>query len=130
MNIFAGNFSVVKETQLPELDLDIIQTWARSYFIMGADEEISSSEGVKKLIEKYFGEVETIDISIEWEDELEIISSEYEQWVYERVSFEWPQTSFWDILERFAESAEVICVREAQDSLKYGNRIIKADFIY
>jgi len=130
MQIFAGNIYLKEKIDTPELDLDIMQTWEKSYFIMGADEKISSASGIIKMLESYFWDFESADISIEWEDDLEILTSEYEQGVYECVSFEWPQLEFEQVLERFAESEEVICVRSAGKSKIYGNDIIKADFIY
>lgn len=130
MNIFAGNFSVKNPSEIPDIDFDIIQSSDTSFFIMGADANISSHADIKKLLENNFWELTSYDISLEPEDTLEILSSEYEDGVYECVTFEWPKVNFEDILERFAESSEVICVREAETSEKYGNRIIKADFIY
>ena len=130
MNIFAGNFSLKEKIETPDLDLDIIQTSETSYFIMGADEEIKTSTQLKEFLEKNFWEIKSCDISIEGEDKLEILASEYEWYVYECVSFEWPNVDFHDILERFAEWGEVVVVREAEVSKKYWNRVIKADFLY
>jgi len=130
MNIFAGNFSISEPIATPDLDLDIVKTSETSYFIMGADEEISNSQGIVTFLETHFWKLESYDISIEWEDALEILASEYEWEVYECVSFEWPNVEFEDILERFAESEEVIVVREAETSRKYGSKIIKVDFLY
>lgn len=130
MNIFAGNITLKHKTKIPELDLDIIPAGDAGFFIMGADESLQSSQEVIDYLEKNIGELESYDISIESEDELEILSSEYEDWVYECVSFEGPETSFDDIIERFADSGEVICIRQAEDSKKYGNRVIKVDFVY
>ena len=50
--------------------------------------------------------------------------------LYEVASFESPEMDMRNIVERFQDSFEVICVREAEESEKFGNRIIKADFIY
>lgn len=130
MNIFAGNFSLMQATQTPDIDFDIIELWQKSYFIMWADESLKSSQEVITFLEKHFGALATHDISIEWEDMLEILSSEYEIWAYECVSFEWPDVDFEDILERFAGSSEAICIRQAQESQIYANRVIKADFMY
>lgn len=130
MNIFAGNFSLEEKTTTPELDFDIIQTWEKSYFIMWADDGLDSSKNVVDFIENFFWKLATHDISIEWEDQLEIISSEYEVWAYECVSFQWPEVSFDDILERFAGSSEAISIREAEESKVYGNKVIKVDFMY
>lgn len=130
MYIFAGNVTFKENVEMPELDLDIMKSGEKTYFIMGADEEIKTSQAVKEYLEKNVGEIAYYDISIESEDVLEIISSEYEDGTYECVSFEGANVSFEDILERFAEAAEVICVREVETSKNHGNRIIKVDFIY
>jgi len=131
MNIFAGNFSIARGlSEIPNIDFDIIKTWETSYFIMWADDDISNQQWVLELIEKHFWEIIHSNISIEWRDELEILNSEYEQWVYERVSFEWPNTNFRDIIERFSDSEEIICLRESGKSEIYGNAIVIADFIY
>jgi hypothetical protein len=130
MNIFAGNFSLEEKTQTPELDFDIVQTGEKSYFIMWAEEGINTSQGVASFIERYFGKLATHDISIEGEDTIEIISSEYEVGAYECVSFEGPTVDFDDILERFAGSSEAIAIREAEKSKIYGNKIVRVDFLY
>ncbi len=130
MNIFAGNFSLEKKVKAPDLDFDIVQTSENSYFIMWADESLTSSKDVIEFIEQNFGKTRTHDISIEWEDELEIISSEYEIGAYECVSFQWANVTYEDILERFADSSEAVCIREAEQSDIYENRIIKVDFMY
>ena len=130
MNIFAGNFSLKEKIKTPDLDFDIIQTGERSYFIMWADESLICSKDVVNFLGKEFWELSTHDISVQWEDELEIISSEYEIWAYECVSFEGPELDFYDILERFAESNEAISIREAGESKIYGNRLVKVDFMY
>jgi hypothetical protein len=46
------------------------------------------------------------------------------------VSFEGPVVTFWDILERFADSMEAVCVRECEESKTYWNKIVRVDFIY
>lgn len=130
MNIFAGTFTLEESKEIPELDFDIISIWNNSYFIMGADESLENSKDVIKFLEAEIGKLKFQDISIESEDQLEILSSEYELWAYEMVQFEWNDVTFEDILERFADSAEVVCIREAQESKLHGNRIIKADFLY
>ena len=130
MKIFAGTISVKEKIETPELDFDILQTGEKSYFIMWADEKIKSSSWITNMLEELFWELETSDISIEWEDDLEILASEYEQGVYECVCFEWPELEFETVLERFADSEAVIAIRSAWVSKLYWNAIIKADFIY
>lgn len=130
MKIFAWNFLLQSSITTPDIDYDILKTGEKSYFIMGADEAINSSKDVVNFIEKEFWELIAYDISIETEDTLEVISSEYEIGSYECVSFEWPEVDFTDILERFADSHEAICVRECEVSKTYQNKVIRVDFIY
>ncbi len=130
MNIFAGNITLEDSKEIPELDFDVIQVGEKSYFIMGADPDLKSIEEICHYLETQLGKIVSHDVSLEWKDALEILSSEYEDGVYECVSFEWAEVSFSAILERFAESSEVMCVREAEVSEKFWNRIIKVDFIY
>jgi hypothetical protein len=94
MDIFAGNFSVEKKIAFPDLDYDILQTGETSYFIMGADESIKTSDDVLAFLSKEFGTVVMHDICIETEDTLEVVSSEYEAGSYECVSFEGPVVTF------------------------------------
>ncbi len=130
MEIFAGNFSLKSKIKTPDIDYDLLQTGEKSYFIMGADESIASSSEAIEFLEKQFGELESYDISIESENALEVVSSEYETGDYECVTFEWPQVDFADILERFADSMEAVCVRECESSKIYHNTIVRVDFIY
>lgn len=130
MNIFAGNFSIEIDIEVPEIDYDIVKISPKNFFIMGWSEEIETSAQVLEFIESIFGKTLTHDISIDTQEEVEILSSEYEDECYECVSFEWPNVSLQDIVERFADSWEVAVIREAEKSKQYGNRVVKADFLY
>lgn len=129
MNIFAGNFTLEKSVEVPDLDFDIIKTSDTSYFVMWGDEEMKSSKEIITFLEKNFWKLISHDISIDSECELEILMAETEWEAYECTTFSWPNTSFDDILERFAESDEAICVREWKTS-QYGNREVVVDFLY
>ena len=130
MNIFAGNFSIKKDVEVPEIDFDIIKISPGNFYIMGGSEEMENSEHVLEFIESIFWKTLSYDISIDTEEEVEILSSEYEDGCYECVSFEWPNVVISDIIERFADSGEVACVRESKTSERYGNKIVKADFLF
>ncbi len=131
MKLFAGNFTLKDPIDIPPLDYDIIKIDENNYFIMWGSEEFKSSHDVIVFLQETLWELTHGDISIDGEDMLEILGQElYEQGSYECVSIEWPYIDFTEILERFAESGEVICVREAWVSQKYANRIVKVDFIY
>lgn len=130
MNIFAGNIFLKESRKPPELDLDIIQISQKGFFVMWAEEGVRSFYDLEAFLEEHFGEIDSYDISLEWEDEIEIILDETDGTRYECVTFEWPSLDFGEILERFLDSEGVICVREVESSNKYGNRNIRVDFMY
>ncbi len=132
--IFAGNIELQSSfTELPDItqipDIDMLSVAERVYFVMG-DIDISEREELLVYIETHIGPIESYDLSLESEDHLEIIANDYTDGVYECVSFEWPSVEFGDILERFAESESVVCVREAEESELHDNRVVKVDFMY
>jgi len=129
MNIFAGTFSLPKNIDISTLDFDIIQVSETSYFIMGWDENINTSKWIVDFLGEQLGVVEEYNISIDSEGNLEILMSETQWEVYEQVVFSGPNTVFDDILERFSESNEAICVREWKTS-PFGNREVIVDFLY
>lgn len=55
---------------------------------------------------------------------------DYEDGSYESVTFEGPFVDMDDLIERFAESGEVLCVRELGISEKYRTQIVRVDFLY
>ncbi len=131
MKLFAGNFTLKEEKELPELDYDIIKIDERNYFIMWGSEEFWSSDAVVSFLKKTIWDLAYYNISIDWEDSLEILWQElYEQGSYECVRIEWPNVDFQEVLERFSDSWEVICVRECGESKKYWNRLVRVDFLY
>jgi len=129
MNIFAGNFTLENAREAPDLDFDIIRISETSYFIMWGDEEISTESGLVAFLEQHFGKLISHNISLDTQWELEILMAETEGDAYESTTFSWPNTSFGDILERFVDSDEAICVREWKTS-QYGNREVIVDFLY
>lgn len=54
MDIFAGNFSLQRRGDIPDIDYDIIQTGEKSFFIMGAHDSITDTAGVIALLETEF----------------------------------------------------------------------------
>lgn len=129
MNIFAGTCTLQEAYEIPDLDLDIIKISEKSYFVMWGDEGIDSLSSLVSYLEWEIWWFSEYDFTIDSESRLEILSSESEWEVYEKVVFSWPETTFDDILERFSDSAEVISIREGRVS-SYGNREIIADFLY
>lgn len=132
MNIFAWKFSLEEGKIIDQdLDYDFVKIWENSYFIMWADEDCTSSQDVVKKLESFIGKISSVDISIESEDQLEILLDECNEGaVYESVNFEWANVSFDDILQRFADNMEAVCVRETRVSKTFKNRIISVDFLY
>lgn len=132
MKLFAGNifFKNILPDTLPELDIDILKISKNGIYIMWGFEEWQDVKDVLGLFQKILGDYDLIDISYEEDDAIEILTEELESWIYECVSFEWPELVFEDIWERFSEVDAVICVREAEISKRYHNRVIRVDFLY
>ena len=132
MNIFAGNFLTETEFKgtISDIDFDIIEISPKNYFIMWGHEEIQNQSDIQKLLESYFWKISDMDISLDSEWELEILTESTEGESYECVSFEWPNVEFSEILERFSDSWDILCVRETWLSERYGTKIVKIDFLY
>jgi len=129
MNIFAGNFTLKEKVELGNLDFDIIILGEKSYFIMWWDENLTTVEEIVAYLEQEIWAIECYDISIDHENKVEILMSETEGEVYENVIFSGPNTVFEDILERFADSDEAICIREWKTS-QFRNKEVIVDFLY
>lgn len=134
MNTFSGTISFKTKIDTSKLqDKHVTVESAESdiftLFIFGQT-KLASSEEIIKSYEK-FGEIFSYDISISTEDNIAILNTDYEKdGLYEVAAFEWPEIDYKDIIGRFDEMFEVICVREAEESEKFWNRIVKVDFIY
>ena len=133
MNLFAWNFTVKWSTVINLLEYDYIESftkdWDKNIFVFWETNSETSKDKIK-FFEDKFGELLNYDFSIETEDKIEVLSGEYEEWIYELVSFEWEQVDFNEIKARFEDTAEVISIREAKVSKRFWNRVIKVDFVY
>ncbi len=131
MNIFAGSFSLKDTTtEIENSDFDLVSAENGTYFCMG-EIELGTSKEVLEYFTKEFGEILCYDISISTEDEIEICSEEYfTDGVYECVSFEGASIDIETLSERFEWVDEVISIRQAEQSKRHNNRIIKVDFLY
>lgn len=134
MNNFAGTLTFSWELDLSKVQekhlvIKSENTDETSIFIFGKTKLESSEELIKSY--NIIWELEAYDISISTEDNMTMLNNEIDkEGLYEVASFESPEMDMRNIIERFQDSFEVICVREAEESEKFGNRIIKADFIY
>lgn len=134
MNNFAGTLTFSWELDLSKVQekhlvIKSENTDETSIFIFGKTKLESSEELIKSY--NVLWELEAYDISISTEDNMTLLNNEVDKdGLYEVASFESPEMDMRNIIERFQDSFEVMCVREAEESEKFGNRIIKADFIY
>lgn len=134
MNNFAGTLTFSWELDLSKIQekhlvIKSENTDETSIYIFGKTKLESSQELIKSY--NIIWELEAYDISISTEDNMTMLNNEVDKdGLYEVASFESPEMDMRNIVERFQDSFEVMCVREAEESEKFGNRIIKADFIY
>jgi len=128
--MFAGNITLKEGTiDIEKQDMDIVQVWEKTYFLFW-EIDVKTSKELLEYLSKLFGEIEFHDISISSEEKVELFSEWYSDGVYELVSFEWADVNFSTIVERFWEVEEVCIVREAENSEKFWNKIIKVEFLY
>jgi len=130
-NIFAGNITLKKGSiDVSKYDFDIIASGEKTYFVMWEVDEDNLTALVQFFTETFNSDIESYDLSISSVDQIDVLADKYTEGVYEVVSFEWADISFDTISERFELVDEVCIVREAEQSEKYGNRIVKVDFLY
>jgi len=115
---------------LPDLDIDMLPISKNGLYIMWGLGDKQTLESILSSLASALWVLSYTDISSEENEQLEIMIDELESWVFESVSFEWPEIGFDVVLERFSESDEVLCVREAEASHKFGNKVIRVDFMY
>lgn len=134
MNNFAGTLtftgkidsSKIQEKHLINTSDDSENT---TIFLFGKTKSESTEEILKQYADIW--ELYAYDISISTEDNMTMLNNEVEkEWLYEVVTFESAVADMRNIVERFQDSFEIICIREAEESEKFWNRIIRADFIY
>lgn len=134
MKLFAWTLHFERElTDIPEIDYDVIRIDAHTLYVMWGiedEENIHSEDALLKLLEASLWKTKEAYITLEWEKRVEILMDDYEDGSYEWVTFEWPYVDMDDLIERFAESGEVLCVREIGISEIYNTQIVRVDFLY
>lgn len=85
---------------------------------------------LQEMFEKKLGKIQEADITLEGLKRVEILMEEYEEGSYEAATFEGPYVDIDDLVARFADSGEVLAIREIASSQKYGNMIVRVDFLY
>jgi len=135
MNYFAGSITFTWNVKLSFKDrsFNFVKNMTKDknsnvYFFWETEKETSKDllEYFKEIISK---DVLTYDLSIESEDKIEIFEDEQIDWEYNIMSISWINTIFEDILENFQDGEEVICIREAENSKMFWNKVIKVDVI-
>ena len=98
------------------------------YFFWETEKETSKEllEYFKETISK---DVLSYDLSIETEDKIEILEDEMVDWEYNVMSISWISTTFEEVFENFQDGEEVVCIREAEESKMFWNKVIKVDVI-
>jgi hypothetical protein len=134
MNTFAGNITLKwNKVIASDFEYDFIEslskTWDKNLYIFGETEIKKSSELIKYFEEKIW-ELKNFDISISTEDKIELMEYDFEEWMYEMVSFEWEFIEFNEIKERFINHDAIFSIREAEISERFWNKIVRVDFVY
>ncbi|UFX82610.1 hypothetical protein [Candidatus Absconditicoccus praedator] len=102
-----------------------------SVFLYGETEISTSKDVLEDFRKSIHGEIISYDISISTEDKLELFHFDKDSTDGDYVlkSVEGASVNFEDVLEQESGQAGVVAVREAEESSKFGNRVIKVDSI-
>ncbi|QFR39365.1 hypothetical protein A9Q91_03980 [Candidatus Gracilibacteria bacterium 28_42_T64] len=131
MNTFAGTITFEGGVDVSKMNCKklVVDGENTTVFVFG-DTKIENSKDLVEDFETY-GEMISHDLSISTEDNMNILNTDFDaEGLYELASFEGLEIDIRDISERFLDAFEVISVREAEESKKFGNRIVKVDFVY
>jgi len=131
MNTFAGTITFEWEVDLSKINCKkLVIDWENITVFIFWDTKIESSKEFIDDFESYW-KIISHDISISTEDNINLLNTDFDmEWLYEWASFEGLEVDIRDISERFLDAFEVISVREAEESTKFWNRIVKVDFVY
>ena len=135
MNKFAGD--IVYDWFLDDSQLDALsytclatplESWKTCLLIFGETKASLKQELILELWD--LGTIIKSDISFSVDEKVMLLNTQIEGDVHEIVSFQWVEIAFEEIVERFAETYEVVAIREAKESAQFWNKVIKVDFIY
>lgn len=134
MNTFAGNITLKwNKTIIGQLEFDYVENLSKDgnkVLYIFWDTDIETSTDFIAMLKELFWEILNYDISLSSEDKMSILGDSYEEWVYELATFEWEQVDFDEILDRFSDFDWVISIREAENSSRFWNKVVKVDFVY
>ena len=133
MNKFAWNITLDWNKLIKDLGFNYVENisldWNKVLYISWETDKKTSEELIDYFIIKLW-ELTDYDISISTEDKIELVNSLKKEWLYELSTYEWEGIDFKTIAERFQDFDWVISIREAEVSNKFGNKVIKVDFVY
>ena len=134
MNTFAWNIALNWNIEISkDFKFDYLETlsksWDKNLYLFWETDYKTSKEIVDFLVSTFW-ELKSCDISISSENKIELMPYDFEEEIYEVVSFEWEEIDFNEIKDRFREHDAIFSIRECEVSPKFWNKIIRADFIY
>jgi len=134
MNTVVWTITLDGNDLVPEaFDFDIVESLEKSgnktiYFF--GETECKNSEDFLAESKESLWWILHYDISISSEENVMLDPFDYDEWIYEVASFEWEQVTFGEIKTRFGEVKEVMSIRECEVSKRFGNKIVRVDFVY
>lgn len=100
----------------------------KNIFIYGETQFTSSGEIIDFIKQRIVGNILSVDISIETEDVIEVMTREHVLGKYHFIAFH--GMTMQDVSEEARQlSGNIISIREAEESDKLGWRVIKVDII-
>ncbi len=131
MNLIVWSITFEWGINIPKsFDFDVIETlsktWDKNVYLFW-ETEIESSKDFISMCKKEIWKIKNFDISISSENKIELLPYDYQEEIYEIISFEWEEVEFSEILEKLKDNESIFSVREAEVSEKFLNRIVRAD---
>lgn len=90
---------------------------------------VSSDQVLEYFKENLSKNIISYDISISSEDKIEIYKDEELDGEYWILTLSWISNDFEDVVETFKNDPPVVCIREAENSKSFWNRVVKVDVI-
>lgn len=134
MHKTAWNITFEQQIKFEIENLNFVESlnpiWTYTYFFYWKTYIKTSIELLQELEKKSWAKYINYDISISSEDDLEIYTNKKLEWIYTMISIEWSKEDFKGVLDKFKDSSPfIVSIREAENSPRFGNRIIKIDIV-
>jgi hypothetical protein len=130
----AWNITFEKKINFEIEDLNFVESvnlvGTYTYFFYWKTYKKTSIDLLKELQEKAWTRLVNHEVSISCEDEIDIYTEKKVEGIYTIITIEWASETFQTVVDKFIDSSPfIVCIRESENSPKFGNRMIKIDIV-